>query len=111
MINFLKETIRELEINGRTEADVLWVGRDYIKYSKYLDGERITYKNTWENFCANADFEYDDGYGGNEIPMDLIVVGKDFWLERHEYDGSEWWEFKEMPEEPTETRELELRRR
>ena len=41
--------------------------------------------------------------------MDLIVVGKDFWIERHEYDGSELWEFKRMPEEPKETRELDLR--
>ena len=110
MVNLLKETIRELEVNGRTEADVLWVGRDYIKYSRFRDSERITYKSTWKDFCAKADFEYDDGYGGNEIPMDLIVVGKDFWLERHEYDGSEWWEFKEMPEEPEETRELDLNR-
>ena len=39
--------------------------------------------------------------------MDLLIVGKDFWLERVEYDGSEWWEFKTMPREPEETRELE----
>lgn len=23
---------------------------------------------------------------------DLVIVGKDFWLSREEYDGSEWWE-------------------
>ena len=70
--------------------------------------EKIVYKNTWDNFSSNANFSYDNGYGGEEIPLDLIVVGKDFWLERHEYDGSEWWEFKSMPDEPEETRELEL---
>lgn len=26
-----------------------------------------------------------------------MVVGDDWWLERHEYDGSEWWEFKRLP--------------
>ena len=42
-------------------------------------------------------FEYDDGYGITEVNMGLKLVGKDFWLERHEYDGSEWWEYKTLP--------------
>ena len=109
MINLLEETLEVLEINGRTEEDVLWVGRDYIEFLK-PSGERITYKSTWKDFCAKADFEYDRYYGSIEIPMDLIVVGKDFWLERHEYDGSEWWEFRTAPIEPEETRELDLRK-
>lgn len=105
-INFLEETIKCLHDNGKTEADVLWVGREYVSYpSRKL----IAYKNTWEEFCSKADFEYDNSFGGVEIAEDLIVVGKDFWLERHEYDGSEWWEFKTMPTEPEETRELELK--
>lgn len=60
-------------------------------------------------FCSKADFTYHDGFGGVEIDMGLIVVGKDFWLERHEYDGSEWWEFKSIPMEPEETIEFDLR--
>ena len=97
-MNLLKETIEELTENGKSESDVLWVGRGFYacNYEKQ------------EDFKAKADFEYDNGYGGNEIPMDLIVVGKDFWLERHEYDGAEWWEFKTMPKEPKETKELSL---
>jgi len=34
------------------------------------------------------------------IRNDLYVVGEDWWLERGEYDGSEWWEFKRLPECP-----------
>lgn len=30
------------------------------------------------------------------------------WLERHEYDGSEWWEYKTMPTEPFETKDFDL---
>lgn len=110
MINLLEETIKVLKVNGKTEEDVLWVGRDYIEFSAPSSRERATYKSTWKDFCAKADFEYDCYYGVNEIPIDLIVVGKDFWLERHEYDGAEWWEFKTMPIEPEETKELELRK-
>lgn len=107
--NLLEETISELDANGKTGDDVLWVGRNYCKWTiPYKEYERIVYKTTWEDFCSKADFEYDAGYGAPEIPMDLIVVGKDFWLERYEYDGSEWWEFKMFPEEPKETRALEF---
>ena len=41
---------------------------------------------------------YDSGYGLAEIREDLLIVGKDWWLERDEYDGSEWWVFRTMPE-------------
>lgn len=103
--NLLKETIDELNTYGKVGDDVLWVGRVcWIGI-----GDCKAYYTTWEDFCSKADFEYDSGYGEPEIPMDLIVVGKDFWLERCEYDGSEWWEFKTMPIKPKETRELVLK--
>lgn len=105
MKNLVKETIECLHRNGKSESDVLWVGRNYHDYAK---NEDICYKNTWENFCTKANFMYDDGYGCAHIPKDLIVVGKDFWLERHDYDGAEWWEFKTLPVEPEEVRELEV---
>ena len=103
--NLLKETIECLNENGKSTSDVLWVGRNYHIYKTKED---VCYKSTWGNFTLKANFTYDAGFGGNEIPMDLIVVGKDFWLERHEYDGSEWWEFKTMPVKPEETKELDL---
>ena len=30
---------------------------------------------------------------------DLVLVGDGWWIERCEYDGSEWWEFKTIPTE------------
>lgn len=87
MENLLAETLRSLNYGGKSPADVRWVG------SK--DG---TYAITWEQFeFLAADLDYDSGYGGSEIAGDLAVVGDDWWLERHEYDGSEWWEFKQLP--------------
>ena len=86
MANLLKETKEILERHSKTFDDILFVG-DKSDHSK------ITVKE----FLEHANFEYDDGYGLEEINTDLILVGKDFWLERHEYDGSEWWEYKSMP--------------
>ena len=52
---------------------------------------------TFEKLAANAD--YDSGFSGPEIAEDLVVVGYDWWMERHEYEGAEWWEFKTLPSE------------
>lgn len=42
--------------------------------------------------------EYNPGFGAQELFG--MIVFDDCWLERHEYDGSEWWEFKKLPTEP-----------
>lgn len=112
--NLLRETIQCLSENGKSPSDVLWVGRSqYSCCGHDAVGRPIhklqSYKSTWQDFCSKADFIYNAGYGLPEIPTDLIVVGEDFWLERADYDGSEWWVFKTMPTEPEETRELDLR--
>jgi len=86
-MNLLDETLSFLQRHGLTEEDVCWVG-DGVNYC------------SWNDFVGIANVEYDAGYGIQEIEEDLIVVGKDWWLERHEYDGSEWWEFKKLPEKP-----------
>lgn len=41
-----------------------------------------------------------NGYYPTVIPLDFVIVGKDWWLERTQYDGSEWFEFKTKPEKP-----------
>ena len=85
-MNLLNETRDILLSNNKTFDDVLFVG------------DRATHtKMTVKDFLEHANVEYKNGYGIEEINTDLILVGKDFWLERHEYDGSEWWEYKSMP--------------
>ncbi len=91
MANLLKETLAILQANGKSPSDVRWVGAHSAPYKKKIA------EGSWDDFAKLAGFNYDDGYGGNEIESDLIVVGDDWWLERGEYDGSEWWEFKTMP--------------
>jgi len=84
MVNLLIETVGFLEDHDKTPKDVLWVS----------DGENW---QSWDEFAAVADIEYYDGFGCAEIKDDLVVIGSNWWLERHEYDGAEWWEFKTIP--------------
>lgn len=88
-MNLLQETLNDLKENGKNSADVRWVGR-----------ASINAKCGWDEFVKQANFEYENGYGSAEIPGDLIVAGDDWWLERAEYDGSEWWKFKTFPVGP-----------
>ncbi len=83
-MNLLEETVRTLKDFNLSPADVEFIG----------NGESFMF---WNDFEKVANFEYDPGYGLEEISLSLVVVGRDWWLERHEYDGSEWWEYKERP--------------
>ena len=85
--NLLKETIEILQHNNKTPDDVVWVGT--------RDGEIATLWSTFSMWAVT--FDYDSGFGGARVNQSLTVVGDDWWLERGEYDGSEWWEFKTLP--------------
>lgn len=50
-------------------------------------------------FFSEIDFEYDNGYGGQEL-YGNVWFNDGTWLERGEYDGAEWWEHKKLPEIP-----------
>lgn len=92
-MNLLAETEFNLEVHNKTLNDVEWIGCPTFEVNK-------------EQFIELANVEYDDGFGAPEVATDLLVVGSGWWLERHEYDGSEWWEFKEEPKRPAETRKI-----
>lgn len=79
------ETIDILKRNGKTFDDVVAVCGEQFQITK-------------EEFRKYSKTTYDDGYGAPKVAEDLLVIGKDFWLERQEYVGSEWWEFKQIPE-------------
>lgn len=94
MENLLNETIEVLAKNNKTIEDIKWIGSN-----KY----RVDIKK----FIEIADVQYDSGYGAPQVAEDLIIVGENWWLERHEYDGSEWWEYKSFPVMPD--KEIELK--
>lgn len=93
----LDETIYALSNSGKSALNVLWVGSRNGKYAL-----------SWEEFTQISQVVYDSGYGGQEIATDLVVVGEDWWLERGEYDGSEWWEFKTTPKRQPDAKRFSL---
>lgn len=86
-MNLLEETKEILENNNKKLEDILWIGSS----KNFVDVNE---------FIKIADVEYDNGYGAPQVAENLLVVGVDWWLERHEYDGSEWWEYKSIPVKP-----------
>ena len=86
-MNLIKETIEDIKENGYSESDIEWVGSKDGKYGMSWD----SFKEAFERI------EYDCGFGGQEVAKDLVVVGNGWWLERHDYDGAENWEFKSIP--------------
>jgi len=50
----------------------------------------------YEEFLSALDIEYDSGYGGQQL-YGRVWLTNDAWLERGEYDGSEWWNVKTLP--------------
>lgn len=91
-MNLLEETIDKLKEYGLTLNDIIWWGNPHFDETYPLD-----------KLKSSLDFEYDNGYGLPNINEDLVIVGHDWWLERFEYDGAEWWEFKRQFKEPSRT--------
>ena len=95
MANLWGETIKVLEnysIKWDEVDAVILAGDCAITKENFEEGARKTY--------------YDNGYGSAEILSNLKIIGWNWWLERAEYDGSEWWELKTMPTIPNETRKI-----
>lgn len=50
----------------------------------------------YNDFLSALDIEYNNGFGGQEL-FGRVWLTNDAWLERGEYDGSEWWNVKTLP--------------
>jgi hypothetical protein len=50
----------------------------------------------YDEFVNSLDFEYDKGYGGQEL-FGTIWYKDGTWSDRGEYDGSEWWNYQSCP--------------
>jgi hypothetical protein len=53
----------------------------------------------YDKFMESLDFEYDNGYGLQEL-YGTVWFSDGTWLERWEYDGSEGWCHQSLPAIP-----------
>ena len=102
-MNALKEFLEHT--NGK-KIKCAFVELDYDPYGDETDTKRYVLPVGYTNvqfvaFCKSLDFDYDDGYGRQEI-MGYIWYQDGTWSERYEYDGAEWWVFKSVPAIPKE---------
>lgn len=79
------------------EISVNIPNKDYTKYFTRECLLPINYTpEEYETFIESLDFEYDAGYGGQRL-FGTIWFKNGNWADRGEYDGSEWWEYLELP--------------
>lgn len=88
--NLLEETLKDLSMIGKSEADVLAVE---------VDGDFAS----WDVFkkCAR-DYNYDSRCGRLDVNSDIRIIGKGFVLYREEFiDDSSRWSVQSFPENVT----------
>ena len=67
-----------------------------IAIRKGYNDEPLRIEGTLEDVLPKLNFEYDAGYGGQEL-FGYIWYSDGTWSERGEYDGSEWWQHQCCP--------------
>ena len=80
-----------------TERNSYWDDDDdYIQSKPILLKEGHT-QEEYKEFLQKLNFEDDAGYGGQELYGTVWLMEEGTWLERGEYYGSEWWDYKKCP--------------
>lgn len=88
--NLLVETIEAMLEVGKTAEDIVFIGSVESGHSC-----------EWAEYEKLANVEYDNGYGREEVAVDLEIIFNDGGrLKRGNYDGSEWWAYVPAFEKP-----------
>lgn len=93
MINGYEELMEKMDEVNKNVSDIDMMGI-YVNSKKGNVEKKFFNKNVDEEFLKKEmGFDYDNGYGGEEL-FGVVCFKDGSWLERMEYDGSEWWEYK-----------------
>jgi|TARA_R110000737_G_scaffold289895_1_gene296432 hypothetical protein len=100
--------------NAKTELLEDLINMPEVKCAKILNGNDWNGKDKreiklkvgfttedWADFLNNLNFDYDSGYGSQEL-FGTLWFNDGSWLERHEYDGAECWHHKDCPDVPSD---------
>ncbi len=97
MANAKKELIEVLEkINGTIKCATIY---EYEHDSETKQLPQLHTKEQEIKFFESLDFNYNSGYCGQNL-FGTVWLTDGTWLERGEYDGSEWWDHKQCPTIP-----------
>ena len=104
-LNDMKNAKDEL-IQRIGKANIVWAKMYYCQ-DIFYDEEReeghdivLAPNHTAEEekaFFDKLNFSYDNGYGMQYL-HGIVMLNDNSWLERREYDGSEWWEHCSVPQ-------------
>lgn len=102
MTNAKKELQRNLKNLSPIKCAKIRIGYDYGENDNKIYLLKVNHnEKDLKAFLKELDFEYDSGYGGQEL-YGKVWLTDGTWLDRGEYDGSEWWEHQSCPEIPEE---------
>lgn len=115
--NAREELLGKMKDNGKNTCDIkcavvslmfdytdeyymnIFLGNNIYKTpdekAKYLVLKDGYTQEELEEFLLQLDTEYYSGFGGQDL-YGYVMFNDESWLERHEYDGSEWWEYKKF---------------
>ncbi len=84
-MNAKRELLQKIDNIDKKIEDVDWleISLPYYEHKKYTKIEEL-------------DIEYNNDFGTQHL-YGSVVFKDGTWLERGEYDGSEWWEYKQVP--------------
>jgi len=96
MINLLKETIAQISNVDKTIEDIIAI--NIYKFNLETEEYEILLKTDKVNnkIFKNLDILYDNTYGTQEIEG-IILFNDNSWLNREEYNSSEWWKYNKAP--------------
>lgn len=100
-MNAKKEFLRSVPLNEVKCAIVIYEPA-FSWDEKYTHRLQCDFNNEeLEEFLNKLNFEYDEHFGTQEL-FGTIWLKSGNWLERDEYDGSEWWAYRRSPDIPSE---------
>jgi len=98
--------------NAKTELLKVLINKPEVKCAKITQGEKwwdeedeieeyilkIGHtKEEYNDFLEKLDFEYSSDYGGQNL-FGILWFKDGTWLDRGEYEGSEWWQHQTCPD-------------
>lgn len=97
-MNVRSELLNVLQGKAPMKCATVKFDRYFSKDSAKIFNLKVGYDvQALNDFLHSIDFEYDDGFGSQEI-FGCIWLEDGTWFTRGEYDGSEWWEYHAYPE-------------